>query len=322
MSNTKAAGVKAPKFKSKIGGQALIEGIMMKGIDREVMAVRLPDGTIETEEKILPKAKWFQKTPFIRGPVNFVTTLINGYKYISKSADKSMQGIEEEPSKFEKWLNDKLGDKLMGIVMVIASFLGIALALGLFVYLPALATKGLAKLIPALDGIYILKNIIEGAIKIAIFVAYIWLTSLLKDIRRTYEYHGAEHKTITCYEAGDEMTVENVRKYKRFHPRCGTSFMFLVLFISIFVNSIFMLPWDVVWLRALLKLCVLPIIVSIAYEIIKLAGRYDNIFTRVVSAPGLWIQRLTTREPDDSQIEVALAAFIPCIPEDKELDRW
>lgn len=146
--------------------------------------------------------------------------------------------------------------------------------------------------------------------------------ALLKDIRRTYEYHGAEHKTITCYEAGDEMTVENVRKYRRFHPRCGTSFMFLVLFISIFVNSIFMLPWDVVWLRALLKLCVLPIIVSIAYEIIKLAGRYDNIFTKIVSAPGLWIQRLTTREPDDSQIEVALAAFIPCIPEDKEMDRW
>lgn len=322
MSKSENSGVKVPKFKSKIGGQALIEGIMMKGIDREVMAVRLPDGSIDTEEKILPKAKWFQKTPFIRGPVNFVTTLIGGYKYISKSADKSMQGVEEEPSKFEKWLNIKLGDKLMGIIMVIASFLGIALALGLFVYLPALATKGLTMLIPELDDIYILKNIIEGVIKIVIFIAYIWLTSLLKDIRRTYEYHGAEHKTITCYEAGDEMTVENVRKYRRFHPRCGTSFMFLVLFISIFVNSIFMLPWDVVWLRALLKLCVLPIIVSIAYEIIKLAGRYDNIFTKIVSAPGLWIQRLTTREPDDSQIEVALAAFIPCIPEDKEMDRW
>lgn len=322
MSKSENPGLKPPKFKSKIGGQALIEGIMMRGIDKEVMAVRLPDGSIDTEEKLLPKAKWFQKCPFVRGPVNFVITLVGGYKYISKSADKSMQGIEEEPSKFEKWLNDKLGDKLMGIIMVIAGFLGIALALGLFVYLPALATKGLVMLFPKLDEIYILKNIIEGAIKIIIFISYIWLTSLLKDIRRTYEYHGAEHKTITCYEAGDEMTVENVRKYKRFHPRCGTSFMFLVLFISIFVNSIFMLPWDVVWLRALLKLCVLPIIVSIAYELIKLAGRYDNIFTKIISAPGLWIQRLTTREPDDSQIEVALAAFIPCIPEDKELDRW
>ena len=141
-------------------------------------------------------------------------------------------------------------------------------------------------LIPKLSELYVVKNIIEGLIKILIFIAYIWLTSLLKDIRRTYEYHGAEHKTITCYEAGDEVTVENVRKYRRFHPRCGTSFMFLVLFISIFVNSIFMLPWDAVWLRALLKLCVLPVVVSIAYELIKLAGRYDNIFTKIISAPG------------------------------------
>lgn len=323
MSNSGENGaVKAPAFKSKIGGQALIEGIMMKGIDTEAMAVRLPDGTIDVEQKKLPKAKWYQKTPFIRGPVNFVATLIDGYNCISKSADKSMQGIEEEPSKFEKWLTEKLGDKLMAVLMVISGVLGVLLAVGLFVYLPALATKGLTMLIPKLDEVYILKNIIEGVIKIVIFVAYIWLTSLLKDIRRTYEYHGAEHKTITCYEAGDEMTVENVRKYKRFHPRCGTSFMFLVIFISIFVNSLFRLPWEIVWLRALLKLCVLPIVVSVAYELIKIAGRYDNIFTRIISAPGLWIQRLTTREPDDSQIEVALAAFIPCIPEDKELDRW
>ncbi len=323
MSKTENAGVKAPKFKSKIGGQALIEGIMMRGVEKECMAVRMSDGSIYLEEKELPKAKWYQKAPFIRGPVNFVTTLISGYKYISKSADKSMEGGEaEEPSKFEKWLDDKLGDKLMGIVMTIASILGVLLAVGLFVYLPALATKGLSLLIPKLAELYVVKNIIEGLIKIIIFIAYIWLTSLLKDIRRTYEYHGAEHKTITCYEAGDEVTVENVRKYRRFHPRCGTSFMFLVLFISIFVNSIFMLPWDAVWLRALLKLCVLPIVVAIAYELIKLAGRYDNIFTKIISAPGLWIQRLTTREPDDSQIEVAIAAFLPCIPEDKEKDRW
>lgn len=322
LSKSENGAANSPKFKSKIGGQALIEGIMMRGVDTEAMAVRLPDGSIDLETKKLPKAKWFQKTPFIRGPVNFVTTLIDGYRCISKSADKSMQGIEEEPSKFEKWLTDKLGDKLMTAVMFISGVLGIFLAVALFVYLPALAIKGITLLAPALGDMYILKNILEGLIKILIFVAYIWLTSLLKDIRRTYEYHGAEHKTITCYEAGDEMTVENVRKYRRFHPRCGTSFMFLVLFISIFVNSIFRLPWEVVWLRALLKLCVLPIVVAVAYELIKLAGRYDNIFTKIISAPGLWIQRLTTREPDDSQIEVALAAFMPCIPEDKELDRW
>lgn len=310
------------KFKSKIGGQALIEGIMMRGIDTEAMAVRLPDGSIDLEQWKLPKAKWYQKTPFVRGPVNFVTTLIDGYKCLSKSADKSLQEENENPSKLEKWLEEKLGDKLMSAVMFISGVLGVALALALFIYLPALATRGLAMLFPGLDDIYILKNVIEGVIKIGIFILYIWLTSLLKDIRRTYEYHGAEHKTISCYEAGDELTVENVKKHTRFHPRCGTSFIFLVLFISIIVNTLFMLPWEQVWLRALLKLCVLPIIVSIAYEVIKLNGKYDNIITKIISAPGLWIQRLTTREPDDSQIEVALAAFIPCIPEDKEQDRW
>lgn len=310
------------KFKSKIGGQALIEGIMMRGIDTEAMAVRLPDGSIDLEQWKLPKAKWYQKTPFVRGPVNFVTTLIDGYKCLSKSADKSLQEENENPSKFEKWLEEKLGGKLMSAVMFISGVLGVALALALFIYLPALATRGLAILFPGLDDIYILKNVIEGVTKIGIFILYIWLTSLLKDIRRTYEYHGAEHKTIACYEAGDELTVENIRKHTRFHPRCGTSFIFLVLFISIIVNTLFMLPWDQVWLRALLKLCVLPIIVSIAYEVIKLNGKYDNIITKIISAPGLWIQRLTTREPDDSQIEVALAAFIPCIPEDKEQDRW
>ena len=310
------------KFKSKIGGQALIEGIMMRGIDTEAMAVRLPDGSIDLEQWKLPKAKWYQKTPFVRGPVNFVTTLIDGYKCLSKSADKSLQEENENPSKFEKWLEEKLGDKLMSAVMFISGVLGVALALALFIYLPALATRGLAMLFPGLGDIYILKNVIEGVIKIGIFILYIWLTSLLKDIRRTYEYHGAEHKTIACYEAGDELTVENIRKHTRFHPRCGTSFIFLVLFISIIVNTLFMLPWEQVWLRALLKLCVLPIIVSIAYEVIKLNGKYDNIITKIISAPGLWIQRLTTREPDDSQIEVALAAFIPCIPEDKEQDRW
>ncbi len=314
---------KSCKFKTRIGGQALIEGVMMKGIDTEAMAVRLPDGNIDLEKWSLPKQKWYQKTPFIRGPVNFVTTLIDGYRCISKSADKAMQGEEEvEPSKLEKWITEKFGDKLMSVVMMISGVLGVLLAVALFVYLPALATRGLSMLIPALDDIYILKNVIEGAIKIGIFVFYIWLTSRLKDIRRTYEYHGAEHKTIACYESGDELTVENIKKHTRFHPRCGTSFIFLVLFISIIINTLFMLPWDSVWLRALLKLCVLPVIVSIAYEIIRLNGRYDNIVTKIISAPGLWIQRLTTREPDESQIEVALTAFVPCIPEDKESDRW
>lgn len=338
MSKKSDCGENVCKFKSKIGGQALIEGVMMKGIDTEAMAVRLPNGEIDLEQWKLPKQKWYNKTPFVRGPVNFVNTLIDGYRCISKSADKSMQGIEEEPTKLELWFKEKFGkkdengnpikkekpisDAVMAVAMVFSSIMGVLLAVGLFILLPMLVTKGLTAVFPKLEGMYFVKNIIEGVMKIAIFILYIWMTSLLKDIRRTYEYHGAEHKTIFCYENGLEMTVENVRKQKRFHPRCGTSFMFIVMIISILVTSIFRIPWDIVWLRVLLKLCILPIIVGISYEIIKLAGRYDNIFTRIVSAPGLWIQRITTREPDDSQIEVAIAAFMPCIPEDKEQDRW
>ena len=306
-------------FKTQIGGQALIEGVMMRGPEVEAMAVRLPSGEIDVEQWELKPAKWYKKVPFIRGPFNFVTSLTDGYKCLSKSADKSMQGIEEEPSKFEKWLTDKLGDKLMAIIMVIASVLGVALALGLFILVPATITKLISKFVELPD---IVKNIIEGLIKMAVFICYIALTALLKDIRRTYEYHGAEHKTIACYEAGEELTVENVKKHRRFHPRCGTSFMFLVLFISIIVTSVFRIQWGNIWLRVLLKLCILPIIVSIAYELIKLAGRYDNMITKIISAPGLWIQRLTTREPDESQIECAIAAFVPCIPKEKGADKW
>lgn len=306
--------------KSSIGGQALLEGVMMRGPEKEAMAVRLPDGTIDLEVWDLPKAKWYKKVPFVRGPVNFIGSMLDGYKCLTKSADKAMQGIEEEePSKFEKWLTEKLGDKLMTIVMVIASVLGVGLALTLFMFLPSLITKGIGLLLPLND---FAKTCIEGLIKIGVFIAYIAMTGLMKDIRRTYEYHGAEHKTIACYEAGDELTVENVKKHRRFHPRCGTSFIFIVLFISIIVFSVFQVPWDVLWLRVLIKVAVLPVIVAIAYEIIKLAGRHDNILTRIVSAPGLWIQRLTTREPDDGQIECAIAAFKPCVPDDLEKDKW
>lgn len=307
-------------FKTQIGGQALIEGVMMRGPKTEAMAVRLPSGEIDVEQWELKPAGWYKKVPFIRGPFNFVSSMVDGYKCLSKSADKSMQGLpEEEPSKAEKWITEKLGDKLMAVVMVIASVLGIALALGLFILVPATVTKIISKFVELPD---LAKNVIEGLIKMAVFIVYIALTALLKDIRRTYEYHGAEHKTIACYEAGEELTVENVRKHRRFHPRCGTSFMFLVLFISIVVTSLFRIQWGNLWLRVVLKLCILPVIVSVAYELIKLAGRYDNIFTKIISAPGLWIQRLTTREPDDSEIECAIAAFMPCIPEEKGSDRW
>lgn len=312
------------KFKSKIGGQAVIEGVMMRGIDNAAMACRLPDGTIDLEEWELKNGKnppWYKKTPFVRGIFNFLTSLIDGYKCLTRSADKQMtDDDEEEMTNFEKWLDEKLGDKLMPIVTGISMVLGVALALLLFMYVPSLISKLIDKYIISLSAFG--KNVIEGLLKIAVFIGYTALTSLMKDIRRTYEYHGAEHKTIACYEHETELTPENVKKFTRFHPRCGTSFIFLVLFISIFVNTIFRVSWANIMLRVVIKIALLPVVTGIAYELIRLAGRYDNIFTKIISAPGLWIQRITTREPDESQIECAIAALKACIPENKEDDKW
>ena len=312
------------RFKSKIGGQALIEGVMMRGIDKSAMAVRLPNGSIDVEVWDTNNGKnapWYKKTPFVRGVFNFVSSMVEGYKCLSKSADKAMQGIEddEEPSKFEKWITEKLGDKFMGVLMGISMVFGVVLALALFIFLPSFITKLFSGVLEMSDFV---KTLIEGLLKIVIFALYIGLTGLMKDIRRTYEYHGAEHKTIACYEACEDMTVENVRKHSRFHPRCGTSFIFLVIFISILLNVVLQLPWENIMLRVVIKLLLLPVVMGITYEIIKIAGRYDNPVTKVISAPGLWLQRLTTREPDDSQIEVALASFLPVVPDDKSEDKW
>lgn len=310
------------KFKSKIGGQALIEGVMMKGIDTSAMAVRLPNGEIDVETWAAnngKKAQWYKKVPFVRGVFNFVSSLVEGYKCLSKSADKAMEDDDEPETKFEKWLSDKFGDKITGVVTAVALVLGIALALVLFMWLPAVASKGIGKLVTLND---LAKTAVEGVMKIVIFIIYLWLTSLMKDMRRTYEYHGAEHKTIACYEAGLELNVENVKKQTRFHPRCGTSFIFIILFLSIIIFSVLQLPWENTLLRMLCKLALMPFVVAIAYELIRLAGRYDNIFTKIISFPGIQLQRLTTREPDDSEIEVAIASLLPCIPEDKEDDKW
>lgn len=315
--------VKSEKFKSKIGGQALIEGIMMRGVDKSAMALRLPTGEIEVEEwdaKNGKDAPWYKKAPFIRGIFNMVGSLVEGYKCLSKSADRAMDFEDEEPqTKFEIWLEEKIGDKLVPILTTIASIFGVLIALLLFMWVPSVIVSGIGKLVPMNS---FAKTLIEGIIKILIFVGYMALTGLMKDIRRTYQYHGAEHKTIACYEAGDELTPECVKKYTRFHPRCGTSFIFIVLFISIIVFSVFRLPWSNVFIRLLFKLPLLPVIVGIGYEIIRLAGRYNNKLTRFISAPGLWLQRLTTREPDLDVIEVAIAALKPCIPKDHEDDRW
>lgn len=308
-------------FKTMCGGQALIEGIMMRGLDKTSMAVRLPNGEIDVEKwdsGDLVHPKWYRKIPLVRGCVNMVESLIVGYKCLMKSAEKSIPDDEEEeePSKFEQKIESIFGDKLFKIVGIIGTILGVVLALLLFMYVPMLIVKGISYLVP-LGG---WKTVIEGIIKIIIFILYLWGVSRLKDIRRTFEYHGAEHKSIACYEAGEELTVENIKKYRRFHPRCGTSFLLIVLVISILVFSV--VTWNSMLIRILLKIALLPVVVGISYEIIRIAGRYDNIVTRIISAPGLWLQRLTTREPDASQIEVAIAALKEVLPEDRDVDRW
>lgn len=311
--------------KSKIGGQALIEGIMMKGVYKSAMACRLPNGEIDLEvwdEKDPKKNPWYKKTPFIRGSFNFVSSMITGYKCLMKSADKQLDddSEEEEMSKFEKWLTDKLGDKLMNIVSIIALVFGLVLSLFLFKFIPTLITK-------PLTNSSVLRTIVEGLVKITIFIGYLGVTSLLKDIKRTYQYHGAEHKTIACLEAGDELTVENIKKHSRFHPRCGTSFLLISLFTSIFVFSFIPRFEEVsqalkIVYRLLVQTALLPLIIGISYEFIRLAGRNNNALTRFISSPGLQLQRLTTKEPDDKQIEIAIAAVKPCIPDNLEDDQW
>lgn len=299
------------KFKSKIGGQALIEGIMMLGPNTGAMACRLPDGTIDVEtweENNGKKAPWYRKTPFVRGSFNFVASMAKGYKYLMKSAEKQM--TEEEKAEEEN------SSAFFNVCMTIGMILGIALALFLFMWLP----KFVVGLIKPLTASRIIRSMAEGIVKIIIFVSYMALTSLMKDIRRQFEYHGAEHKTIACHEAKLPLTVENIRRQSRFHKRCGTSFIFIVLIVSIFVMCL--VPFTVTWQRVLTSILLLPVIVGISYECIRLAGNHDNLFTKILSAPGLAMQRITTREPDDSMIEVAIAAMTPCIPEDKEEDIW
>lgn len=307
-------------IRSKIGGQALIEGVMMRGIGTAAMAVRLPDGTIDVEQWALNPSAFMRvitKIPVVRGIFSFISSMIEGYKCLSKSAEKAYGDDEgEELSKFEQWLERKFGDHLMGIITGIGTVLGVVLAIGLFIFIPTLLVKGLDWLVP-LGG---WKGLIEGAIKMAILIGYLAAVSRMKEIKRVFEYHGAEHKTIFCYEKGLPLTVENVRVQSRFHPRCGTSFLILMLIVSVLVFSV--VTWDSVVIRSLLKLAMLPLVMGIGYELLKLCGRYDNWLTKIIAWPGLRLQRLTTREPDDSQIEVAIASLEPVIPQNRADDRW
>ena len=289
-----------PKHMTKIGGQALIEGVMMKGADTGAMACRLPNGEIDVEtwkENNGKNMPWYRKCPFRRDEED-----------------------TEEMNRFEKWLDEKLGDKLFGIIMSIGMVVGIAVAIGLFVFLPKFLIGQLIAHTAIPDNSRFVRSLLEGIIKIAIFLGYMACTGMMKDIRRTYEYHGAEHKTIACYEAGEELTVENVKKHTRFHPRCGTSFIFITLIVSILVMCI--VPIYQVVPRMIVSILLLPVVVGISYEFIRIAGRSNNWLTRALSWPGLQIQRITTREPDASQIECAIAALKPCIPEDMEDDKW
>ncbi|MEG0854349.1 MAG: DUF1385 domain-containing protein [Angelakisella sp.] len=306
------------KKKTSIGGQALIEGIMMRGPAKSAMAVRTPSGEIDLEEwATYPNGKppKYKKMPFIRGIFNMIDTMGLGFSCLMKSADKA--GMEEEePSKFETWLSEKLGKGINTVVSTVAVILGVGLALLLFIVIPTSITTLLK---PYLSGTMAF-SMVEGIVKLIIFLLYLFLCSKSKDVARVFEYHGAEHKTIACYEAGEELTPENCRKYTRLHPRCGTSFLFLVIIVSILISSL--IPPMTALLRMVIKLLMLPLVIGVAYEFIKLAGRYDNLFTRIFSAPGLWLQNLTTKEPDDTQLEVAIAAMKAVIPEAGQDDKW
>lgn len=301
-----------------VGGQAVIEGVMMKNKDKYALAVRMPDEQIRVTKdeckSIRDKYKFFG-LPIIRGMVNLVESLILSMKTLTISADAF--GIEEEETKFEIWLKEKFGKTLLDVVMVIAMILGIALGVGLFFFLPLFISSSLFDKAGHETKWY--ATLIEGGIKISIFVLYIWAVSFMKDIKRVFEYHGAEHKTIFCYEAGEELTPENVKKYTRFHPRCGTSFIFVILLLSILVSSVvYSIPVmkSNIILKFASKILTLPLTVGIGYEFIRFAGKHNNIFTKILSSPGLWMQRLTTKEPDESQIEVAIASLKCALPEE------
>ncbi len=301
-------------IKTSVGGQALMEGIMMRGPKRSAMAVRRPDKTIAVEEWATKPTTGIRKLPFFRGIFTMIDSLATGYKCLMRSAE--LAGEEEEPTRFELWIEKKFGKSAETVFEAAVTLVAVVVCLLLFMVVPSGITSLLRHHIPS----DLTLTVIEGVLKIGIFFAYIVGISKMKEIHRTFMYHGAEHKTIACYEAGEELTVENIRKYTRLHPRCGTSFLILVLLISILVFS--MVTWESLVVRVLLKLVLIPVVVGISYELIKYAGRHDNFLTRIISAPGLWLQHLTTQEPDDSMIEIAIAAVTPVLPENRTEDQW
>ena len=300
---------------NKVGGQAVLEGVMMKAGNTTVTTCRKEDGSLVVTDDSFTSIRKKHKIldlPIVRGVVNFVEMMMLSMKTLKNSADAL--GIEEEETKFEKWLKEKLGVKATDFVMGISLVLGLALSLGLFLGLPILVTAGINWLITFFGGTPmgdVVKSVVEGLVKVAIFVGYLALVSLMPDIKRTFMYHGAEHKSIACFEAGDELTPENAMKHKRFHPRCGTSFMFLMILIGVVAGICIRLviPNIDTWLYTLIRIAILPILMGVGYEIIMIAGKHDNWFTRAISAPGLWVQRITTKEPTLDMLEVAIVSI-------------
>ena len=327
----------AEKKITSIGGQAVIEGVMMRGPFKTAVAVRKPDGEIECkiDENGTKKHNRFLKLPVIRGCVSFVESLIIGMKALMFSAEfVDIEGEEETESRFDKWLEDKLGDKIKDIVIYVAVAISILMSVGLFILLPTAITQGVQFIFgkaglgnAVKSGTFV--SLCEGIVKMIIFLGYMYLVSRMKDIKRVFEYHGAEHKTIACYEAGEELTCENVKKFTRFHPRCGTSFLLFVMIVSIVLYAL--LPkfsgeeysaLQRLFFRMGTRLLLLPVVAGISYEIIKIAGRSRNSCVKWMTKPGLWLQRLTTREPDEAQIETAITSLKAVIPEEEGADKW
>ncbi len=307
--------------KTSIGGQAVMEGVMMRGPKEIATAVRKSNGEIIIDKKevssVFTKYK-FLKIPILRGVISFFESMITGVKCLMFSAEQVdlEDGEDYKPSKFEQWLDDKFGDKVKDIVIYFSVFVSLIFSVGLFILLPTVLVGWLKKFIVSAPVL----SLCEGGVRIVIFLAYLFLVSRMKDIQRVFEYHGAEHKTIAAYEHGEELTPENARKYSRLHPRCGTSFLLIVMIISIIFFSF--LKWETVWQRMLYRLLLLPVVAGVSYEIIKFAGRSDSKLVKWLTSPGLALQLLTTREPDDSQLEVAIAALKSVLTGNKDDDKW
>ena len=322
------------KFRTMIGGQALIEGIMMRGPEKDAVVVRTADGLhLEVKDRKLSRPGSFRTWPFFRGIFNFFDAQVTGVKALMHSADLAPEEEQEEPSKFDKWLEKKLGNETFQKVIVgLAVAMCLGLSIGLFFLLPMVIASPFDRWIGSTLGVYLL----EGVIRMVIFMAYMILISRMGEMKRVFAYHGAEHKTIRCYEAGLPLTVENVRRQTRLHPRCGTSFLLVVMVISILVFSVAssallsvvpsLAALRGTFLYRLLmivyKLLLLPLVVGITYEINRWAGRHDNALTRILTAPGMWMQNFTTGEPDDGMIEVGIAAVEAVLPEKEGADRW